>query len=179
MFKYTCPSCKAEDNYFFVYCPQCGHIADFHELDPFTLLGLDPRFDIEEPALEKAYFDRQRHIHPDRFVKANASEKERGTQWSTALNEAYQRLKDPMTRARELYALLKGGLPAQTQGAELLANMMELQELLVDDPERGKIKIERQRMECLDALHAAFREDVGQVPGLLEKYSYLRRLSGD
>jgi molecular chaperone HscB len=47
----------------------------------------------------------QREAHPDRFAAQGAAAQRVAMQWSVRINEAYQRLKDPLKRAAYLCEL--------------------------------------------------------------------------
>src|SRR5438552_3169541 len=73
-------------------------------IDAFGLLGLVPRFDIDADTLERAFFERSKELHPDRFATAPASERVAVLSRARALNDAYQLLKKPASRAEYLLA---------------------------------------------------------------------------
>jgi molecular chaperone HscB len=72
--------------------------------DAFGLLGLTPRYDIDPDTLEKAFFERSKELHPDKFAQAPAAERVAALSKSRALNDAYQVLKKPASRAEYLMA---------------------------------------------------------------------------
>jgi molecular chaperone HscB len=43
-------------------------------MNPFAVLGLDARFDLDPQAIERAYFEKSKELHPDRFATAPAAE---------------------------------------------------------------------------------------------------------
>ena len=71
----------------------------------FDLLGLPTRFGVDANALERAYRDLQRSVHPDRFASASDAEKRLALQASARVNEAYRTLHDPVARAEYLLSL--------------------------------------------------------------------------
>lgn len=92
---------------------------------------------LDESALNRAYIAAQQAAHPDRMVGKSDAEKLVAIQASMDANEAYEALKNPLTRAQHLLALQ--GLRVNADGAdavrpspELLAEMMELREQLAD-----------------------------------------------
>jgi molecular chaperone HscB len=98
--------------------------------NPFTLLNLPMRFDVDAKALHRAFIQQSAANHPDRFTdpldQADAADR------SAAINKAYLILKDPFQRAAAMIALL-GDAPAGDskqlpQG--LLMQMMEIREEL-------------------------------------------------
>ena len=60
--------------------------------DAFGLLGLPAQFDLDPQVIERAFFDRSKELHPDRFATAPASERVAALSRSRALNDAYQTL---------------------------------------------------------------------------------------
>ncbi|MDB4961028.1 MAG: putative co-chaperone Hsc20 [Myxococcales bacterium] len=70
--------------------------------DAFALLGLTPAFDVDLAVLEKAFFERSKELHPDRFASAPAHERVVALSKSRALNDAYTILKKPVSRAEYL-----------------------------------------------------------------------------
>ena len=69
---------------------------------PFELLGLPVQFDLDPGAIEAAFFERSKELHPDRFANAPAAERVAVLSRSRALNDAYQVLKKPVRRAQYL-----------------------------------------------------------------------------
>lgn len=79
-------------------------MIDF-SLDYFALFGLPPRYRFDPEALDAAYHELQRAVHPDRFAAAGESERRVALQSSARVNEAYRALKDPAGRAQYLLSL--------------------------------------------------------------------------
>jgi molecular chaperone HscB len=73
--------------------------------DDFTLLGLAPRFDIDRQDLEARWKALQVQVHPDRFAADGPAAQRQAMQWSVRVNEAYRRLRDPLSRAAYLCEL--------------------------------------------------------------------------
>lgn len=71
----------------------------------FELFGLPTSFALDAGALERAYRDVQREVHPDRYAAATDAEKRVAAQWATQANEAYRTLKSPLARGRYLLKL--------------------------------------------------------------------------
>ena len=55
--------------------------------------------------LDARWKELQREAHPDRFAAHGAAAQRLAMQWSVRINEAYQRLKDPLKRAAYLCEL--------------------------------------------------------------------------
>ena len=87
--------------------------------DPFSILGYDkPRFHIDAKELERAYLDRSRKVHPDRFATKSDAERRQAAQQMVALNDAYRAIQEPFDRATWL--VRKAGVDAQKMDQRLL-----------------------------------------------------------
>ena len=71
----------------------------------FELFGLPPQFDQDRATLDARWKDLQREAHPDKFAAQGTAAQRVAMQWSVRINEAYQRLKDPVRRAAYLCEL--------------------------------------------------------------------------
>ena len=101
----------------------------------FEIFGVAPAFALDRDALDKRWKDLQREAHPDRFAAADAQAQRQAMQWSVRINEAYQRLKDPLKRAAYLCEL--NGAPIQAENntampATFLMQQMQWREDLED-----------------------------------------------
>lgn len=96
--------------------------------DDFTLFGLARTFGQDGAQIDARWKDLQRQAHPDRFVAQGAAAQRLAMQWSVRINEAHQRLKDPVKRAALLCEL--GGYPiaAHTNTAMPAAFLMQQME---------------------------------------------------
>jgi molecular chaperone HscB len=80
----------------------------------FELLGLPVRWRIDAQALERAYRELQREVHPDRYAGAPDHDKRVALQASARVNEAYRTLHDPVGRAEYLLRLRGVDATAET-----------------------------------------------------------------
>ena len=101
----------------------------------FELFGLVERFAQDRPALDARWKELQRQAHPDKFAAQGAAAQRVAMQWSVRINEAYQRLKEPLRRAAYLCEL--HGTPIQAEDntampAAFLMQQMEWREALED-----------------------------------------------
>ncbi len=96
-----CPSCgrRQEPR---LTCEQCGAPLGA-DLDCFAALGLPRRLVIDAAALERAYHEISRRIHPDRFAQAPARVRDASLRSTALLTRGYRTLRDPV--ARGLYWL--------------------------------------------------------------------------
>lgn len=103
--------------------------------DDFELFGVPRRFVQDRTQLDARWKELQRQAHPDRFAAQGAAAQRVAMQCSVRINEAYQRLKDPLKRAAYLCEL--GGAPIRAEDntampAAFLMQQMEWREALDD-----------------------------------------------
>ena len=80
----------------------------------FELFDVPPRFAQDLDALQQRWKALQREAHPDRFSAHGAAAQRVAMQWSVRINEAWQRLRDPLRRAAYLCEL--NGAPVDVHG---------------------------------------------------------------
>lgn len=73
--------------------------------DDFTLLGVPARFALERAELDARWRAVQAQVHPDKFAAEGAAAQRVAMQWAVRVNEAHQRLKNPLSRAAYLCEL--------------------------------------------------------------------------
>ena len=71
----------------------------------FELFELPARFAQDRADIDLRWKALQKQAHPDRFAAEGAAAQRVAMQWSVRINEAYQRLKDPLKRASYLCEL--------------------------------------------------------------------------
>jgi molecular chaperone HscB len=101
----------------------------------FELFELEPRFAVQRPALDQRWRELQSLVHPDRFAAQGAAAQRVAMQWAVRVNEAYQRLKDPVRRAAYLCELHGAAIDAETNTAmptPFLMQQLEWREALDD-----------------------------------------------
>ena len=91
----------------------------------FELFGLPVRFAQARPEIDQRWKDLQREMHPDRFVAQGAAAQRLAMQWSVRINEAYQRLKDPLKRAAYLCELRGAAVNAENNTAMPTSFLMQ------------------------------------------------------
>jgi molecular chaperone HscB len=83
----------------------------------FELFGLAERFAQERAAIDARWKELQREAHPDKFAAQGAAAQRIAMQWSVRINEAYQRLKEPLKRAAYLCELRGAPINAENNTA--------------------------------------------------------------
>jgi molecular chaperone HscB len=112
--------------------------------DDFELFGVPQRFAQDRAALDARWKELQREAHPDKFAAQGAAAQRVAMQWSVRINEAYQRLKDPMRRAAYLCELHGAPIQAEDNTAmptEFLMQQMEWRESLDDAQSAAELDV--------------------------------------
>ena len=160
--------------------------------DPFDILGVEPRFDLDLRALEQRHRDLSRALHPDRYAGAPAAERRLSLGRAIEVNDAWRVLRDPLRRAEAL--LRRAGVDTGEEAGQkapqaFLMEVLEAREDLSDAAKRrdgarvarlGEAMRARERA-ALSSLGAAL-DGAGDVPQkvkaalpLLGELRYLRR----
>ena len=79
----------------------------------FELFDLPVQFALNRARLDAQWKALQQQVHPDQFALQGPAEQRLAMQWSVRVNEAYQRLKNPLRRAAYLCEL--HGAPLQAE----------------------------------------------------------------
>ena len=158
----------------------------------FELFGLPQAFSIDLPALEKAYRDIQSRVHPDRFAHAGEAERRASLLWTTRVNEGFQVLKSPVSRARHLLELHGVDVAFETNTAmpqQFLMQQMELRESLETavhgkDP-GGLAKLQKDLQGEKEGLEKQLAEridrdqDYAAAAGLVRELQFLEKLEAE
>ncbi|MFT7773491.1 Fe-S protein assembly co-chaperone HscB [Roseateles sp.] len=99
----------------------------------FQLFGLPEAQAQDRAAIDARWKSLQAEVHPDRFASEGAAAQRVAMQWAMRVNEAYQRLRNPLARAAYLCELR--GAPVQAENntampAAFLMQQMEWREAL-------------------------------------------------
>ena len=93
--------------------------------DDFDLFDVPHRFAQDRAALDARWRGLLADVHPDRFAAQGAAAQRVAMQWAVRVNEAYQRLKDPLRRAAYLCELNGALIEAENNTAMPAAFLMQ------------------------------------------------------
>ena len=91
----------------------------------FVLFGLPERFALDRADLDARWRKLQASVHPDKFAAEGAAAQRVAMQWAVRVNEAYRRLREPLTRAAYLCALRGAPIDAHDNTAMPAAFLMQ------------------------------------------------------
>ena len=155
----------------------------------FAIFGVPQRFAQDRAALDARWKELQREAHPDRFAAQDAATQRRAMQWSVRINEAYQRLKDPLKRAAYLCELAGAPINAHdntAMPAEFLMQQMAWREALDEAQDAEAVQalldtvmLSRQRAlaDCGQLLDTA--HDAAQAVGVVRSLMFIERFCAD
>lgn len=155
----------------------------------FELFALPVEFQQDLATIDARWKDLQREVHPDNFVAQGATAQRLSMQWSVRINEAYQRLKDPLKRAAylcELHGVAVNAESNTTMPTAFLIQQMEWRDALDEAATAAQLEklmsvvipARKQRLklcaECLDG-KPDYIQAVAQVRALM----FIDRFSRD
>ena len=169
-----------------LFCHTCGAVQPPGQIDHFARLGLDRDFQIDSAELDRRYFGFQRNLHPDRFARRSAKERAIAESQSASLNQAYETLKEPLSRAAyllELAGIRSAAAHAATVDDEdLLTEAMENREALMEAETLAAVdgltaKALASSIACLNDLGRAFQaNELERANRLATRLRYWRKL---
>jgi len=104
-------------------------------MDFFTTFSLPRKLQLNLSALEKSFYAQSRKLHPDRFAARPQAEQDAALAASSALNDAYRTLRDPIARTEYLLSLEGIQLEEQSRAATDLAKSTGTEKKQVAPPD--------------------------------------------
>ncbi|MBL8302086.1 MAG: Fe-S protein assembly co-chaperone HscB [Ideonella sp.] len=157
--------------------------------DDFELFGVPRRFVQDRAELDARWRALQAEVHPDRFVAEGAAAQRLAMQWAVRVNEAHQRLRDPLKRAAYLCELRGAPIEAENNTAmppAFLMQQMAWREALdeahdVAAVERLESEVSRFRDESLAGLADTLdtRQDAAAAAQQVRALMFVERFAAD
>lgn len=155
----------------------------------FELFGLPQQFAQERAEIDTRWKELQREAHPDKFAAQGHTAQRAALQWSVRINEAYQRLKDPLKRAEYLCELLGAPIEKHSNTAmppEFLMEQMDWREALdeadgEDELDALSQRVTARRREMLARIHELLDIE-NDPPGAAQQVRalmFIERFAGD
>lgn len=157
--------------------------------DDFTLFDLPRRHAIDRAELDRRWRALQSEVHPDRFAAQGDAAQRVAMQWAVRVNEAYQRLKDPLKRGAYLCEL--AGVPIAAESntampANFLMQQMAWREALDEAQELAAVQalddeVSEAERRLLAELGASLDErgDARAAAGQVRALMFVRRFRDD
>ena len=93
----------------------------------FELFNIPMQFAQDRTVIDSRWKELQREAHPDKFAAQGGAAQRVAMQWSVRINEAYQRLKQPLSRAS--YVCELRGAPIQAENNTAMPTGFLLQQM--------------------------------------------------
>ena len=155
----------------------------------FELFELPLAYALDRAVLDERWKALQREVHPDRHASADAQTQRQAMQWSVRINEAYQRLKDPLQRAAYLCELHGAPVQAENNTAmppSFLMQQMEWREALEDASSASvvedladEVAAARKRMLAQLQQTADVQQDWPALAGQVRALMFVERFARD
>jgi molecular chaperone HscB len=155
----------------------------------FELFELPLAYALDRAVLDERWKALQREVHPDRHAAADAQTQRQAMQWSVRINEAYQRLKDPLQRAAYLCELHGAPVQAENNTAmppSFLMQQMEWREALEDASSSSvvedladEVAAARKRMLAQLQQTADVQQDWPALAGQVRALMFVERFARD
>lgn len=157
--------------------------------DDFTLFGLPQRFAQQRSEIDQRWRDLQAKVHPDRFSAEGAAAQRIAMQWAVRVNQAHQRLKDPLARAAYLCELRGAAINAErntSMPASFLAQQMHWREALEEAEDEAAVRalddsVAAREAELLDDVAKALdeRSDAAAAAEKVRALMFVHRFRAD
>jgi molecular chaperone HscB len=144
--------------------------------DYYELFGLTRSLNLSLDDLQKRYYDLSRQLHPDRFMQKPEAERQRALDMSSALNDAYRTLKDPIKRAQYLLGIEGfdiGDQRSKDVPLELLEEVFELN-MALEEMRGGDDSARPQLEQAEKNFRNMLVETDLQIQSLFEQYDAAR-----
>ena len=158
-------------------------------IDDFELFGLTRRFELDRADLDARRRALQAEVHPDRFASADGAARLAAMRSAVRVNEAYERLKDPLKRASYLCELAGAPIGAESNTAmpaDFLDRQMTWRESLDDaataaDLQRIEADVARERKTAYQRLALSLdgASDVAEAVRQVRALMFVERFAAD
>ena len=140
--------------------------------DYYALLGIPRTLNLSLDLLQQRYYELSRELHPDRYMRKPVAEQQRALEMSSALNDAYRTLRDPLQRA--MYVLVQEGFDIGERRSkdvppELLEEVFELN-MALEEMRSGDDSARPQLEQAERSFTNMLAEVDQQIQGLFVRY---------
>ncbi|PSV43725.1 co-chaperone HscB [Photobacterium sp. GB-36] len=148
-------------------------------MNHFELFGVPFQFELDNSLLASQFRELQRRFHPDNYATASERDRLLSVQKAAQINDAFQTLKNPVSRAEYMLAERDEDIRGEQktlQDMAFLMQQMELREALEaipdsSDPESALFDFEQQAS-------AMYKEQLAQLAELLNNEQWLEAADG-
>lgn len=155
----------------------------------FQLFRVPEQFEQDRSTLDARWKALQQEAHPDKFASREPAAQRLAMQWSVRVNEAYQRLKDPVRRGAYLCELRGAPVNAEdntAMPADFLVQQMEWREALESATTASEVgalhtDVQQKKQALLGRLQEAIdvRRDFARAVSAVRALMFINRFNSD
>lgn len=139
-------------------------MSDLFSKNYFEIFNLPVQFAIDLNKLSVQYRDVQKKVHPDKFVSAGEQQSRQAVQITALVNQAYDVLKSPVSRAQ--YLLKLAGLDIDHEQDTTMDPMFLMQQMEL----REEIEAVRSKDDPLAAVDALVKQIKSDLNAVMEQF---------
>ncbi|MEZ8826188.1 co-chaperone HscB [Vibrio amylolyticus] len=139
-------------------------------MNHFELFGLPIQFPLDGSLLSSQFRELQKRFHPDNFATSSERDRLMSVQQAAQINDAYQALKNPISRAEYLLTISGYELESEQQTMQdplFLMDQMELREELEEIESASDA--EDKLFDFEQRISKLFKQELGNLEAALEK----------
>ncbi|PMJ93096.1 co-chaperone HscB [Vibrio sp. 10N.261.55.A7] len=139
-------------------------------MNHFELFGLPIQFPLDGSLLSSQFRELQKRFHPDNFATSSERDRLMSVQQAAQINDAYQALKNPISRAEYLLTVSGYELESEQQTMQdplFLMDQMELREELEEIESASDA--EDKLFDFEQRISKLFKQELGNLEAALEK----------
>lgn len=137
-------------------------------MDYFALFGLPVQYALDDAQLTLRYQELQRQFHPDKFAQGTPSQQRQAVQHSATINQGWQTLRHPLSRAEYLLSLQGFDLASEQQTVRDTAFLMEQLSLREELDEIEQARDSDRLAQLGERVNALYRERSQQMAQQLD-----------
>ncbi len=156
-----CTACRRSMDWPF-FCDHCHSLYPADSLNYFEMLGLEPRYELDQATLRQRYLQASRGVHPDQHGDSGDALSMR---LSAQLNEAHRVLRDPVLRAEYLLELLGG--KSATEDKHVPPEVLSTTLMLREEIEEAREADDQAALQaCAEQIREYYEQAAGRVAAL-------------
>lgn len=140
-------------------------MSDLFSKNYFEIFNIPVSFDLDDAQLSVLYRELQKEVHPDKFVNAGEQQSRLAVQVTSLVNQAFDTLKSPVSRAH--YLLKLAGLDIDHEQDTTMDPMFLMEQMEL----REEIESVRSKADPLDEIDRLMKQVKKMLADVMQSYS--------
>lgn len=140
-------------------------MSDLFSKNYFEIFNIPVAFELDIAQLSVLYREMQKEIHPDRFVSAGEQQSRLAVQTTSLVNQAFDTLKSPVSRAH--YLLKLAGLDIDHEQDTTMDPMFLMEQMEL----REEIEAVRSKSDPLDAIDRLMKQVKSNLASVMSQFA--------